>query len=53
MTQLLYKRILKKLYRLRIVHHLSRSQGTDDSHMKDVLQLTSAIVMASSAEKKI
>ena len=25
---------------------------TDDSHMKDVLQLTTAIVMASSAKKK-
>ena len=35
---------------------LNRSQSalhvTDDSRMKDVLQLTAAIVMASSAKKK-
>ena len=55
MTQLVYKWNLKKttllfFYHLRAI--LNRSHVTDDSRMKDVLQLTAAIVMASSAKKK-
>ena len=61
MTQLVYKQNFKtkKRYRFSIVSHrlMNRSQSalhvTDNSHMKDVLQSTAAIVMASSANKKI
>ena len=57
MTQLVYKQNFKKRYSFSVVHHLNCSQSAlhiaDDSSMKDVLQLTSAIVMASSARKKL
>ena len=61
MTQLVYKQNFKakKRYRFSIVSYclMNRSQSalhvTDNSHMKDVLQSTAAIVMASSANKKI
>ena len=53
MTQLVYKGNLKKNITVFLSSTiLSRSHLTDDSSMKDVLQLTAAIVMASSAKKK-
>ena len=58
MTQLVYIRNFKKQYRFSIVLHLEsfpkciNLHVTDKSHMKDILQLTTAIVMASSAKKK-
>ena len=53
MTQLVYKRNLKKKITVFLSSTiLSHSHLTDDSSIKDVLQLTAAIVMASSAKKK-
>ena len=57
MTQLVYIKKIKKRYGFSIVHHLESFplcalHVTDNSPMKDVLQLTTAIVMASSAKKK-
>ena len=57
MTQLVYTQKLKKNDTVFVSSTiLSRSQSalhvTDNSPMKDVLQLTTAIVMASSAKKK-
>ena len=52
MTQLVFIRNFKKLYSFLSSTILNRSQSalhiTDDSCMKDVLQLTTAIAMASS-----
>ena len=58
MTQLVYKRNLKKkitvfLSSTILNHSQSALHVTDNSRMKDVLQLTTAIVMASSAKKKM
>ena len=54
MTQLVYKRNLKKKIITVFLSStiLNRSHVTDDSRMKDVLQLKAVIVMASSAKKK-
>ena len=57
MTQLVYKGNFKNNVTVFLSSTISnRSQSalpvTDDSRMKDVLQLTAAIVMASSAKKK-
>ena len=51
MTQLLY---IQNLNLLSTIFHHSQSalHVTDNSPMKDVLQLTTAIVMASSAKEK-
>ena len=57
MTQLVCIKKIKKRYGFSIVHHLESFplcalHVTDNSPMKDVLQLTTTIVMASSAKKK-
>ena len=48
----MYTRNFKKSYQFSIVHHRA-FHVTDDSRMKDILQLKTAIVMASSTKKKI
>ena len=58
MTQLtsVYAKFLKKHYRFAIVLNLelfNLLHITDDSRMKDVLQLTTEIVVASSTKKKL
>ena len=53
MTQLVYKRNLKKTVTVSLLSIiLNHSHVTDDSRMNNVLQLTGAIIMASSAKKK-
>ena len=53
MTQLVYKRNLKKTITVSLsATILNHSHVTDDSRMNNVLQLTGAIIMASSAKKK-
>ena len=51
MTQLVYIQNLNLLSTI-LNHSQSALHVTDNSSMKDVLQLTTAIVMASSAKKK-
>ena len=57
MTQLVYNEILKRTLPFFYSTILTRSQNPlyviDDSHIKDMLQLTAAIVMASSTRKKM
>ena len=53
MTQLVYKRNLKKTVTVSLSSTiLNHPHVTDDSRMNNVLQLTGAIIMASSAKKK-
>ena len=51
MTQLVYIQNLNLLFTI-LNHSQSALHVTDNSPMKDVLQLTTVIVMASSAKKK-
>ena len=58
MTQPVYIQTFKKrstifLWSTILNHSQSALHITDDSHMKDVEQLTTAIVMASSPKRKI
>ena len=59
MTQLVQKRNFKKTFAFFyrppswIIPKVHCTAVTDDSRMKDVLQLTTAIVMASSAKQKV
>ena len=51
-TNEILKRTLPIFYSAILTHCQNALHVTDDSRMKDVLQLTAAIVMASSTKKK-